>query len=75
AEARGLSIWRQQSPADASDDPGYRPSDVALIARDPAHAAEVLSSGLWTPLDSDGKVPWTDERANPLSILRGDVFR
>lgn len=75
AEARGLHMWRQMTGPEASDDPGYRASDVALIARDPAHVADLLSSGDWVRWKTDGAAPWTDDRANALSILRPGVFR
>ncbi|NNE87940.1 MAG: transporter [Silicimonas sp.] len=75
AEALGLHIWRQyhnEKPADAE---GFRPSDVVIIARDPSHAAPVLQNGRWTKLASDGGAIWTDDKANPLSILKPDAFR
>ncbi|MEQ9056073.1 MAG: fused MFS/spermidine synthase [Roseovarius confluentis] len=75
ADARGIHMWRQLTGPDASDDPGYRASDVALLARDPAHAAGVLASGKWKSVTSDGQPPWTDDRANALSILRPGAFR
>lgn len=75
AEARGLHMWRQMTGPDDSDDPGYRASDVALIARDPDHVQSLLDSGDWISWASDGGAPWTDDRANALSILRPGVFR
>lgn len=74
-EARGLHIWRHPPAFDASDDPGYRPSDVALIARDPAHAADILTSENWIEVTSDGEPIWTDDRANALSILNPAAFQ
>ena len=70
ADALGVHAWRQFQAVPASDDPGYRQSDVAIIARDPAHVAELLESGDWTPMVSDGGPIWTDDKANPLSILK-----
>jgi len=70
AEALGVQSWRQLSAAEASDDPGYRMSDVVLIARDPADAAAILDTGPWAPLNADDGPVWTDDRADPLSILK-----
>ncbi len=70
AEALGLSIWRQFQEKPASTDPGYRTSDVVMITRDPAAVAELLESDPWHPLASDGGDIWTDDKANPLSILK-----
>ena len=75
AEALGLPIWRQFQAHQASDDPGYRNSDVAMIARAPETVAPLLESGLWTRLTSDGGDIWTDDRANPLAILKPGAFR
>ena len=75
AEALGLNIWRQFQAHKASDDPGYRSSDVVMLARDEARVAELLESGLWTRLTADGGPLWTDDRANPLEILKPGAFR
>ena len=75
ADARGLHLYRQIAGPDVSDDPGYRSSEVALIARSPEDAARILASGKWSEVVSDGRLPWTDDRANALSILRPGVFR
>ncbi|MEO0945508.1 MAG: fused MFS/spermidine synthase, partial [Pseudomonadota bacterium] len=75
AEALGLHAWRQFQNEVTSDDPGHRPSDVAIIARDPADVAVLRESGLWEPLASDGGQVWTDDKANPLSILKPGVLR
>ena len=74
AEALGLSIWRQDQLAPASDDPGYRVSDVVMLARDAGPVADLLDSGVWRALASDGGPIWTDDKANPLSILKPGVF-
>ncbi len=72
----GLSIWRQFQERPASNDPGYRISDVVMVARDPIHVSDLLESGLWQPITSDGGPLWTDDRANPLSILKpGAIFQ
>ncbi|NNE80210.1 MAG: fused MFS/spermidine synthase [Silicimonas sp.] len=75
AEALGVSIWRQFQQHRASDDPGYRNSDVVMLARDPAHVQPLLASGLWIEQSADGGTIWTDDKANPLSILKPGVFR
>lgn len=74
AAARGIPIWRQLAGPEASNDPGYRSSEVIMIARHPEDAVEILASGKWTDLRSDGAAPWTDDRANALSALRPGVF-
>jgi len=74
AEALGVHAWRQLSSEDASDDPGYRQSDVAMIARDPADVAALIETGAWQRLRSDSGPVWTDDKANPLSILKPDAF-
>ena len=74
AEALGLSIWRQDQLAPASDDPGYRISDVVMLARDESAVADLLETGVWRALPSDGGPVWTDDLANPLSILKPGVF-
>lgn len=74
ADDLGLSIWRQLQERPASDDPGYSISDVVMVARDPSHVSAVLDSGLWQVLTSDGGAIWTDDRANPLSILKPGAF-
>ena len=75
AEALGLHAWRQFQNKVTSDDPGHRPSDVAMIARNPEDVTVLLESGLWTPLTSDGGPVWTDDKANPLSILKPGALR
>ncbi len=74
AEALGVHAWRQFAAQSASDDPGYQKSDVAIIARDPADIADILGTGRWTPIRSDGGPVWTDDKADPLSILKPSVF-
>jgi SAM-dependent methyltransferase len=74
AEALGVHGWRQLSSKDASDDPGYRQSDVVMIARDPADVAALVETGAWQRLSSDNGPVWTDDRADPLSILKPGAF-
>lgn len=75
AEALGVRIWRQHQSTPASDDPGYRMSDVVILAAEEAHVADVLASGLWTEITSDGGALWTDDKANPLSILKPGALK
>ncbi len=75
AEALGIKAWRQFQSETVSDDPGFRPSDVVMMARDEAHVADLLATGDWAPLASDGGPVWTDDRANPLSILVPGALR
>lgn len=74
AAALGLTAWRQNHD-EVTGDKGYRPSDVAMIARTPGDAARILESGLWTSLASDGGPVWTDDKADPLSILKPGALR
>ena len=75
ADALGVSIWRQFQQHRASKDPGYRNSDVVMLTRDPDTVEELLASGLWSPLTPDGGEVWTDDKANPLSILKPGALR
>jgi hypothetical protein len=74
AEALGLSAWRQNHD-EVTDEAGFRASDVAMIARTPEDAAEILRSSLWSPLLSDAGPVWTDDKADPLSILKPGALR
>jgi hypothetical protein len=74
AERLGVTIWQQFAGMEASDEPGYRASQVAMIARNPEVLAEI-GGGAWQPLHSDGGPVWTDDRANALSILKVGAFR
>ena len=75
AEALGVHIWRQLHDERPRDAEGFRPSDVVIIAQDPADVAPLLESGRWSKLTADGGPIWTDDQANPLSILKPDAFR
>jgi hypothetical protein len=75
AEALGLPIWRQNQMSPASDDAGYRVSDVVMLTQDPSVIADLLETGVWMPLPSDGGPVWTDDRANTLDILKPGAFR
>ena len=73
-EALGVTAWRQHQDTPASDEPGYRRSDVVMIARNAGDVAPLLATSLWTELKSDGGPIWTDDKANPLSILKPDAL-
>ncbi|MEO1607702.1 MAG: transporter, partial [Pseudomonadota bacterium] len=75
AAALGVRAWRQNQSVPASDEAGYRLSDVIMVARDSAALAPVLDSGLWLEMQSDGGPIWTDDRANPLSILKAGALK
>ena len=70
AQELGLHAWRQFGSHDASDDPGYERSDVALISREPDAVAALVGLGVWEKMQTDGGDVWTDDKANPLSILK-----
>lgn len=70
AEALGVSAWRKLSKEAESDIPGFQLSDVVMIARSDAAVREIVDQDGWAPLPADGGVPWTDDFANVLSILK-----
>ena len=49
---------------------GKVPSRVVVIARTAADIERYGNDARWTPLASDEGRLWTDDYANPLSILR-----
>jgi hypothetical protein len=71
AAALGL-VARQQihRPGDSPQDKGALRSDVVLVARSEAALGEIADDPRWSDLPSDGGRLWTDDYANPLSILR-----
>ncbi|MEM0947101.1 MAG: fused MFS/spermidine synthase [Pseudomonadota bacterium] len=75
AETLGVHAWRQLATGADTDDAGFLMSDVALITRDPNRIAELLRTGPWRPLASDGGPVWTDDKANPLSILKPGALK
>lgn len=75
ADALGVQAWRQFQNEEPEDAAGYRASDVAIVARRPEDVAVLLESGLWSSLLPDGGPVWTDDKANPLSILKPGALR
>ena len=74
AKNLGVFAWRQFQEGHVTDDPGFKASDVVMIAANRDAASSVLASGNWTELQSDGGPIWTDDKANPLSILKTGLF-
>lgn len=71
AAALGVVAQRQfHSPGEAAADEGATPSHVVLVAKTAAALGELAEDPRWSPLPSDGGRPWTDDYANPFSILR-----
>lgn len=75
AEMLGVRIWRQHQSTPATDEPGYRMSDVVIVAFKEDDIRDVLISGLWVEIVSDGGPVWTDDKANPLSILKPGALK
>ncbi|WP_232820660.1 transporter [Thalassobius sp. I31.1] len=74
AEALGLNIWMHDETLTErqTDDNAFR-STVVMVARPGAQVDDILEDENWHQIDSDGGRIWTDDYANPLSILR--IFR
>ena len=68
ADALGHTALIQHYAGDR-DEIGNSASIVVAMARNTADLAPLQVTGLWTVLQSDGNPPWTDNHANPLSIL------
>ena len=69
AAAEGIVAVLRNDPGDLANDPGHSGSRVAALARS---RADLEAAGIkedWAPLASDGGTVWTDDFANPLSIL------
>ncbi|WP_224826733.1 transporter [Cognatishimia sp. MH4019] len=70
AAALGLNIWLHEEPlTEAQYHAGASASSVVMIARQGAKVEGLLEAGAWRALRSDGGRLWTDDYANPLSIL------
>ncbi|SLN52709.1 hypothetical protein ROA7450_02660 [Roseovarius albus] len=70
AEALGLNIWLHDEPLTESQyADGASESRVVMVARDGANVKHILDGGNWGKMKSDGGRLWTDDYANPLSIL------
>lgn len=71
ASALGLNIWIHDTPlTEQQDRDGAFRSIVVMVARQEAQVHEILRDQNWQALTSDGGRVWTDDYANPLSILR-----
>lgn len=71
AEALGLDIWLHDNPlTDSQHADGAVASRVVMVARPGADINDILDQGGWRAVQSDGGRLWTDDYANPLSILR-----
>lgn len=69
AEAEGIVALLRNDPGNLAKDPGHSGSRVAALARTPADLDAAGIGAGWQPLASDGGTVWTDDFANPLSIL------
>ncbi|MEL7213720.1 MAG: transporter [Pseudomonadota bacterium] len=70
AAALGLDIWLHEEPLTASQYlEGASASSVVMVARKGADVGDLLATGKWRALQADGGRLWTDDYANPLSIL------
>lgn len=74
AQALGISAWRQVGPKENANKPGLQVSDVVMIARTPADVAPLTKSANWEEIISDQGPVWTDDRADPLSIIKPGVL-
>lgn len=70
AAAAGLYAASRYDPGDYASDPGYSGSFVAAIASSEAAFRKLDGQPGWRPLVSDGGPIWTDDFANPLSMLK-----
>ena len=70
AAALGLNIWMHEEPlTERQYAEGASASAVVMLARPGTDVQSVLSGGTWRAIKSDGGRLWTDDYANPLSIL------
>jgi hypothetical protein len=71
AAALGANIWLHDEQITARQHAdGAAASRVVMIARPGADIADILANGNWQVVEDDGGRLWTDDYANPLSILR-----
>ena len=71
ANTLGLRAWIQRyQPEDTGTDGQNPPSTVVAIAAAGTAAPDIAQDPRWVALQSDGGPVWTDDYANPLSILR-----
>ncbi|MDX1742733.1 MAG: transporter [Ruegeria sp.] len=57
-------VGKQEKKQGASD------TDVVILSRDKSRIDAFVEDGDWQPLVADGRVPWTDDKANLLSALK-----
>ena len=70
AAALGLKIWLHQEPLTKTQYlQGASASSVVMLARPDTDVESILKDGNWRAVQSDGGRLWTDDYANPLSIL------
>lgn len=71
AKALGLAAWIQRyTPEGGGADGQNLPSVVVVMAEDGTPVQDIALDPRWQVLNSDGGAVWTDDYANPLSILR-----
>jgi hypothetical protein len=69
------AFWHDTTLATVDAITGKRPSDWAVVARDPAALRAAMATGSWVPLasqrrSSGGPWLWTDRYSSPLAALR-----
>jgi len=70
ADVLGLDVWIQSEELTESQyADGAAASTVVMVARRDADIQGILNGGTWKAIKSDGGRLWTDDYANPLSIL------
>jgi SAM-dependent methyltransferase len=71
AKQLGLQAWIQRYEPDGNGADGQNlPSTVVAVAKAGNAAQDIAKDPRWTVLESDSGSVWTDDYANPLSILR-----
>ena len=70
AAAAGYPALTRHDLGNYAVDPGHSGSFVAAIAKTEAAFDRLAGQPDWQPLNSDGGPIWTDDFANPLSILK-----
>lgn len=70
AEAVGMEALIQRHGLGTHPKPGYSPSIVVVMGESPHALDDLRQDTRWQPLVSDGGRVWTDDYANPLSILQ-----
>lgn len=65
-----IPAWQQTYLGDGADGPGFTGSQVVALTQAKAAKGYFEDDPRWTPLISDGGSVWTDDFANPLSVLK-----